>query len=148
MKYRQEARMHLTTTMIEAVAAHIRKWCQATGNAFTAAGSPLLDDQTVAEIARDCGMSDDDLRLMMRAGEHSADEMILLMRAMDLDPAKVEAASAAEFRQMQVTCTRCGEKARCRHALVGDHAFEDVASFCGNAEDLLEMQRRRDLQPA
>lgn len=139
--------MHPQRNIIETITDRIRDLCQATGNAFTAAGSPTgLDDQAFGEIARDCGLSEQDLRMMIGAGEHSADEMLLLMRELHLDPARAEAAEPAEFRQMQLTCTRCGDKARCRRALLGDHPFDEVAGFCGNAEDFQEMQSRADLQ--
>lgn len=139
--------MHSQSHIVEAVATRLREWCQATGNAFMAAGTPVgLDDQAFSEIARDCGISESDLRMMMRAGEHGADEMIILMKALNIDPAGIEAAEPAAFRQMQANCTRCDGKARCRQALLAEHPFEEVAGFCANAPDFESMLKRPELQ--
>ncbi len=139
--------MHSQSNIVEAVATRIREWCRATGNAFTAAGTPVgLDDQAFSAIARDCGISEPDLRMMMQAGEHGADEMILLMKALNIDPARTAAAEPAAFRQMQVNCTRCGGKARCRQALLGEHPFEEIAGFCENAPDFESIRTRKELQ--
>lgn len=145
MKYRREIAMDERRNFIESVVARIREWCEATGNAFAAAGYPGgPEERALGEIARDCGLSEQDLVTMIAAGEHSADEMLLLMRELGLDPAKVAATDHAEFRQMQLTCTRCADKARCRQALLGDHPFDAVAGFCGNAPDLQDLLDRPD----
>ena len=49
-----------------------------------------LDDFTIQGIAHDCGISPDQLIELAKAGPHAADEMIRMMKALNIDPAEIE----------------------------------------------------------
>lgn len=88
----------------------------------------------IAEMARDIGISESDLREVL---PHAADNSALMdamIRANGLDPAKVAALSAGLMRDLELTCTRCGKVGRCRQELAAGTAAEHCGEFCGNAD--------------
>lgn len=95
-----------------------------------------LDQFTINNIAHDCGISTDQLIELAKAGPHAADEMIEMMRALNIDPAEVELRLRNQFREMQITCAHCASKGECRKDLGAHTAGENFAHYCGNASDL------------
>jgi len=57
-----------------------------------------MDDQTIREIAHDCGITPEQLIELAKAGPHAADEMIEMMRALSIDPTEVELRFRNQFR--------------------------------------------------
>ncbi len=95
-----------------------------------------LDQFTINNIAHDCGISPDQLIELAKAGPHAADEMIEMMRALNIDPAEVEVRLRNQFRDMQITCAHCASKGECRKDLGAHTASENFGHYCGNASDL------------
>lgn len=95
-----------------------------------------LDEGTIKSIAHDCGISPDQLIELAKAGPHAADEMIRMMKALNIDPAEIELRLRSQFRDMQITCAHCTHKGECRKDLVSGAAAENFAHYCGNADEL------------
>ena len=107
---------------------------QALKDWFARRHEAALDAEEARRIASDLGISVEDLT---RMSHDSADETALMtqMLAMHgLDRAKLEQAFGAVMRDMAVTCSRCGNKAECRHDLATGEAIESFDDFCANAE--------------
>lgn len=104
-----------------------------------------LDDQTLNELARDCGISSDQLKQLANAGPHAADEMIALMLAISIDPTEVSRLYPTQFRDMQVNCSLCESKERCRHDLATQVAEREHIHYCSNADHLTSLQREAPL---
>lgn len=95
-----------------------------------------LDSNTIRSIAHDCGISADQLVELAKAGPHAADEMIEMMKALNIDPAEVEVRLRSQFRDMQINCAHCASKGECRRDLGAHAAAENFAHYCGNADHL------------
>ena len=91
-----------------------------------------LPQETLAELAADCGLSADTLVELTRAGPHAADEMNTMMDALGIDAGKVEAQDRATFADLRVNCARCDQKSACRSSLAEGTAFLSFNEFCNN----------------
>lgn len=128
------------------LASRIASWCSSTWDAIEEAKLlASLDDETVKLLAQDNALSERELRDLIRKGPHAADEMLALMKLLNIDAEEVRLAEPAEFRAMHVTCAYCTEKSRCRRELADGSAANDFPAYCGNAEDLNAMRARPEL---
>jgi len=102
-----------------------------------------LSGHDIAAMATDLGLSEADLRdVLPRAADNSLlmDRMIL---ARGLDPVAVRHSLAALVRDLELTCTRCPDTARCRRELDAGTAATHCHEYCLNADtldDLVEAQ--------
>ncbi len=103
-----------------------------------------LDEFTIQSIAHDCGISPDHLIELAKAGPHAADEMIEMMKALNIDPAEVELRLRNQFRDMQITCAHCASKGECRKDLATGAASENFAHYCGNESALNALRANPD----
>ncbi|NML74052.1 hypothetical protein HHL25_07955 [Rhizobium sp. S-51] len=103
-----------------------------------------LDDFTIQSIAHDCGISPDQLVELAKAGPHAADEMLEMMRALNIDPAEVEMRLRAQFRDMQINCAHCASKGECRRDLANGNAAANFAQYCANSQDLNALRASPD----
>lgn len=121
-------------------------WCaQAWSAAAQSEEIAMLDEETIRQIAKDCAIAPDDLLQLAKAGPHASDEMIEMMRLLNIDPGDVAALHPALYREMQLTCTKCGSKGRCRHDLRANVADDRFPGYCGNAANLNAMRADPEL---
>src|SRR5262249_24738214 len=73
-----------------------------------------LDWQERACIARDLGLSTNDLGILAAQGENAADLLVRRMETVGLNPDNVD---AAVMRDLQRCCSLCDEKVLCVHEL-------------------------------
>jgi hypothetical protein len=105
----------------------------------------LADSGREAEnIARDVGLSTAELYATAGASPDAAEQLKLRLKALHLDPAGVRRGDSV-VRDLERTCTLCGEKRRCERDLA--HAPDDPVwqSYCPNADTLqalLEEKKR------
>lgn len=93
-------------------------------------------------LAADCGLTPAQLKSMMQRGPHAADELAELIKALDIDEARLKAANRRNFNDMKLTCAECGRKSECRRSLRNGTAAQDYGSFCDNAELLGEAKNK------
>jgi hypothetical protein len=67
------------------------------------------------------------------------------MDALCLDANEAQLSDPAAFREMHVTCARCGEKSACRKALDNGTAATEFTAYCGNAGQMLDIKNRPEL---
>ncbi|AYD00525.1 DUF6455 family protein [Neorhizobium sp. NCHU2750] len=121
-------------------------WCaEAWSAAAEAEEIAMLDEDTIQQISKDCAIAPDDLLQLVKAGPHAADEMIEMMRALNLDQSDVAVLHPALYREMQLTCTKCQSKSRCRYDLQERVAGQEFSDYCGNASSLNAMRADPDL---
>ncbi|UIY30592.1 hypothetical protein LZK73_08715 [Neorhizobium galegae] len=95
----------------ENLTGRLKRWCSATWAAINEAKLlASLDDETVKLLAQDNALSEQELRELIAKGPHAADEMLALMKLLNIDPEEARLEEPAEFREMHVTCVHCGEK--------------------------------------
>ncbi|CAD7032990.1 hypothetical protein REJC140_03128 [Pseudorhizobium endolithicum] len=138
--------MVTTAQSPDTLASRFLHWCAQAWEATTEAdviGS--LDDETLREIARDCCITPDQILQLVKAGPHAADEMVALMKALNIDANEVSLAHPGQFRDMQITCSNCTSKERCRRDLARHAADQEYIHYCGNAEHLSGMRADPEL---
>lgn len=106
-------------------------------------GSLSYEDLT--EVAADCGVTPYELVAIVKAGPHGADEMKEMMKALNIDPAAVEAADRRLFNDMMATCAECGSKAQCRHDLRTHQAADNYGTYCANADTMNELRAEPEM---
>jgi len=84
-------------------------------------------------IAHDLRLSSDDLERLVAAGQHSADEMPKMLKALGIDVAAIARAEPLLVRDMQRVCSLCRDKAHCHGELAGGTAPQHYKEFCPNA---------------
>ncbi len=99
-----------------------------------------MDRASLQQLADDVGISTEELFMATLAGQHGADEMPSMMRALNIDPAAVDARDHAAYRSMERACATCSNKSGCRADLKAGTAPEHYVSYCRNT-DLLNALR-------
>jgi hypothetical protein len=87
-------------------------------------------------MAHDLGVTEADLREVLPRGTDNTVLMEAMMCARGLDPAEVAHLSATVIRDLELTCSHCGEVRRCRREIAAGTAAEYCDEFCGNAYTL------------
>jgi len=130
----------------QSLTSRLLQWCSQAWEAATETDViGQLDDRTLAELSRDCGVSTDQLKRLANAGPHAADEMVALMLAINIDPAEVARLYPEQFRDMQVNCSLCESKDRCRHDLGEQVIDREYVRYCSNADHLRALQQEAPL---
>jgi hypothetical protein len=106
----------------------------------------LMGDEGVKAIARDCGIEPRSLAELIRLGPNAADELPLLMKALNIDPDAVHFEEPSLYRNLRQSCALCVEKDACQHALKDGTASEEYQHFCHNADTLSELRARPEFQ--
>ena len=87
-------------------------------------------------IARDLRVSPDDLGRLVEAGQHSADEMPKMLKALGIDVADLARTEPLLVRDMQRVCSLCSDKAHCRAELAEGTAAQHYKDYCPNAPSI------------
>jgi uncharacterized protein YjiS (DUF1127 family) len=95
-----------------------------------------LGDTALEELARDFGITPDQLLGLVSRGQHSADQMLVLLRLYGLDPEAIEDAEPHTFRDMQLNCAMCDVKGRCQRDLKHEAGLGTFAAYCPNAAEM------------
>ncbi len=90
-----------------------------------------LDPQQVGEIARDMGVSPDDLYRLDRSGEQST-LMPKRLAHEGISPAVIQAEWPSVWKDLQRVCTLCGSKDVCRNELELAPDAQDWRRYCPN----------------
>jgi hypothetical protein len=90
----------------------------------------------VATIARDVGLSPEELLYITKKGPHAADELARLLRALGVDPQKFRSTDPTLMRSLERVCVSCEHKDQCRHNLSAGTAAGHYQYYCPNAISL------------
>jgi hypothetical protein len=99
--------------------------------------------EEVAAIARDIGLSTQELEFIASKGLHAADELPKLLRALGVDPQKLASCRGTSLRDLQRICITCGHKAQCQHELTAGTAAAHYHDYCPNAISIEELFRSK-----
>jgi hypothetical protein len=120
-------------TVFDTIANWIKDYREAIGQRNELAN---LTPEAVASIARDIGVSSEELSFFAAKGQHAADELPKLLRALGVDPEKLTSVDPAKMRDLQRICLTCGHKGQCRHDLASGKAASRYQGYCPNAVSL------------
>ncbi len=120
-------------TVLDALAKWTKDYRDAIGERHELANAT---PETVASIARDIGISPEELAFFARKGRHAADELPKLLRALGVDPEKLASVDPAKMRDLQRICLTCGHKGQCRHDLAAGNVASHYQEYCPNTISL------------
>jgi hypothetical protein len=80
-------------------------------------------------------------RELVRRGLHAADELPLLLKALEIDDAALERTHPLVLRDMERVCTLCRHKAKCDMDLADGTSAEDFSSYCPNESTIKQLER-------
>jgi len=98
------------------------------------------DSSELARIARDVGLSSDDLRHMAELGPDAAKLLLDRMAVLHLDPDALAKDDPTTARDMQRLCSSCVSKKRCQRDLLLTPDDPLWREYCPNAGTLGELQ--------
>jgi hypothetical protein len=93
-----------------------------------------LSRTDIAALAADLGLSEADFRDVLPRTEDNSRLMDRMILARGLDPAMLRHRLAALMRDLELTCTRCPDTARCRRELDAGTAATQCHAYCLNAD--------------
>jgi hypothetical protein len=96
-------------------------------------GLSRCDRDEVMQIAKDLGVSPDELRDLSNKGPDSADLVQKMLVALGIDAKALSETDPLVMRDLQRLCTMCGDKGRCAHELADGTATAHFHEFCPNA---------------
>lgn len=94
-------------------------------------------------MAQDIGVTPADLRDLATRSAQAADEAPQMMAALGLDVEALRRSEPHVLRDIEIACTRCGQKGRCGSELADGTAAAHVDEFCVNAETFHALQAIR-----
>ena len=98
-----------------------------------------LDAAEIDRIAREFGLVAKDLLAINRNGACASQSLHRMIRAKGLAYEELRQTHADVLRDLEIHCSLCGERKRCRKELdLG--AAEGFADYCPNAPTLVELQ--------
>jgi len=99
----------------------------------------------VMQIAKDLGVSANELRELVAKGPHAADLVQKMLVALNVDPKAIANSNPQVMRDLQRLCINCEDKKRCASELKNRTAAENYHEFCPNAltlDTLFEQQKQ------
>jgi hypothetical protein len=132
--------------VLDTIAGWINKYRHFSG-VHDELGECTQDD--VARIAKDLGVSVNDLRGLAAKGPGAAEFLRKMLLALSVDPNDLAKTDPAVMRDLQRICMLCGQKSRCRHELAAGTAAGHFREFCPNAYtlDALFKHQRQTFPP-
>ena len=106
--------------------------------ANTARSSDLdtCSEVEVDRMARDIGLSANELHRLVHRGSHAADLLLCRMAALDLDPTEVDQVDRVTFLDLERVCTNCDCKGRCKRDLARRPDDAGWQGYCPNVATL------------
>ncbi len=116
--------------------AAFRRWRERAGRDVDL---DLCDPSEKEQIARDIGVSCDELRQFAKSNSHAADLLQERMAALDLDPNEVARMSPETMRDMQRLCALCKKHRQCARDLARNASDPAWKDYCPNLDALTSL---------
>lgn len=91
------------------------------------------DNHEFELIARDLGVSTAELKNLVRLGQHSADELLKLMKVLDLDADAIACTRPHLMTDMVRVCSHCSCKRRCNRDFAAGTLAQHYSEYCRSA---------------
>src|SRR5476649_743889 len=98
----------------------------------------------VMQIAKDLGVSANELRELVSKGPHAADLVQKMLVALTVDPKAIVNKNPLVMRDLQRLCVNCTDKKRCANELANGSAAAHFHEFCPNALTLDSLFEQQD----
>jgi len=136
---------HGVGPILAAIANWVREYRRAVGLRGELAECP---PEEVARMARDIGVSPQELKLFVNKGPQAAAELPKLLLALGVDPKKLASNDPDTMRDLQRLCITCGDKSQCRHDLAAGTAAEHYRDYCPNAISITALLKAKKAETA
>jgi len=100
----------------------------------------------VMRMAKDIGVTPNQLRELVRKGADSVKLLKGLLAALHVDPKIIADMDPLVMREMQWLCITCNNKKRCQHELAKGTATEHFHEYCPNAISIDELLNQKGQQ--
>ena len=135
---------HMSThSAVETLLVRLSDWWRAQSNDLA-----NIDSNELSRIARECGMSAEDLVTLAARGPRAADLLYERMRVLGLSKADVEHAAQGLMHDLERTCSCCDEKRGCKKDLANKPDDAGWKDYCPNAISLESLTRLKGRFPA
>jgi hypothetical protein len=122
---------------VESILGAIANWVERYRHAVGLRGElARCRPEEAAGIARDIGVSPQELKFFVNKGPYAADELPKLLRALGVDPQKLASDDPNKMRDLQRLCVTCGDKSQCRHDLATGTVADWYHDYCPNATSI------------
>lgn len=108
-----------------------------------------IDPTEIAAIAKDIGLTTVQLRTLVNRGPEATESLKKLLRALGVEPKKLEDIDPRIARDMQWLCFNCSNKSQCKHELSAGTAAQTFRTFCPNAialDDVFDLKSKEKRQ--
>jgi uncharacterized protein DUF6455 len=99
-----------------------------------------LDSAEVEHMAREFGVSADQLLAVSQSRGRASELLHRMMRVNGLSLEELRRSHPDVARDLEIHCSLCNEKRRCRRELESGDAPEGFADYCPNASTFVELQ--------
>jgi hypothetical protein len=143
MPGREVGKLHYPTVeiVLDVIAGWINRYRHMNG-AHNELGQCTQND--LIRIAKDLGLSVNELRGLATKGPGAADVLQKMLLALSVDPKALAEADPAVMRDLQRICILCSQKGRCQHELTEGTAAEHFREFCPNAYTLDALFKQKE----
>ena len=126
----QPHEQHSVESILGAIANWVEKYRHVVGLRGEFAN---CQPEEVARMARDIGVSPQELKFFVKKGPDAANELPRLLCALGVDPQELASHDPNKMLDLQRLCITCGDKNQCRHDLAAGTAASHHHNYCPNA---------------
>ena len=102
-----------------------------------------LEPRELAGIARDLGISPDELHVLAAQDKSAADLLLRRMATLRFDPTQVD---TAVMRDLQRCCSKCRDKVLCKHELEDRPREAMWPKYCPNEQTLAALTEEKAMR--
>lgn len=99
-----------------------------------------LDSEQVEQLARDVGVTANDLRRLSELGPDAANLLYDRLASEGVDARQLEKRHPRVMKDMQLTCSCCDDKERCARDMANAASFDDWKSYCPNSTTIDDLR--------
>jgi hypothetical protein len=92
-----------------------------------------FDTAEFARIARELGVTPNDLDTLVRRGPHASEELPKLLTALGIDEKTIARTMPLVLRDLERVCASCQHKRRCDHDIAAGTSEQHYEEYCDNA---------------
>jgi hypothetical protein len=104
--------------------------------------------QEAMQMAKDLGVTIEDLRAFAAKGVGAANSLPKMLSALSVDAQALTESDPAVMRDLQRTCILCDHKSRCRRELAEGSAVQHFRKFCPNAFTFDALFKQKSQRPS
>jgi hypothetical protein len=92
-----------------------------------------FDTAEFARIARELGVTPNDLDTLVRRGPHASEELPKLLTALGIDEKTIARTMPLVLRDLERVCASCQHKRQCDHDIAAGTSGQHYEEYCDNA---------------